>query len=1158
MRLRRLDLARFGRFTDNHIDFGDREEGRPDLHVVYGPNEAGKSTAFAAYLDLLFGIGLKSPYDFLHPSSTMRIGGVLETAGTLREVARIKARQNSLLDAQGQPILEAAILGELGGIDRAGYRAMFSLDDETLETGGNSILESKGDLGQLLFSASAGVAALSASLAALRSETDTFYKFKGRSGGLAELKGRLVAFKAERDALDTAASVYNQLVEARERATVLYEDTLAARGKTRARLDEIARRLSAIPRLLALRTLRERVEPLESLPEPPLGWAKDLPGLQREEIESAVRDRSLKDDIERFTRELDGLSEDAGSVAQNERVERLALWRARQLTADEDLPERRLRRNEADLEIAGLLARIDQTGTSDPRALLLGATTVGCLRELMESRSGIAARARSAADEAKEARRRLREATDKLRDAGAEASTDGGRSARMAVVAATVTAVRAENHPGRRKTAARVREAAREAMADGLRSLLPWRGDEDKLVGMTVPEAATLQGWNTALTELTKSRDRHAGDVERLTSEIHRLNAERTAVGGVAGLITDGEAVAVRADREQAWAAHRAKLDTESADAFDASLRRDDLITVGRFGQMSELARLRQVDQSLALATAELDRAEELRAAAASELDRPHQEIGASARAIAPALEGDLCQLEAWLDRRDTALELREALRAAEREWRAAEDDAKVVSDELKKALSTAAIPAEPDAELQTIIAVAQGALDRETELRGLQTAAADRKRDLAEREQAEKEANLADQAWTDDWAEACAACWIGEGRAAPTSAAVGEILAALANLGPALDKRDGLTDRISKMEADQLAFQSEAKGLATEMGISVADRSANDLALSIADAVREADAEAVRRTTVASELKTAQSARRALADAMEINGRRKAEMTALFAVESLAEVADALAATDKRREWRDQAAGAEREILEALRLMEIAEAETALDAANREALELEQAELNGRAEDEDTRCNELFLARSKAIDQVEAIGGDGRVAAIEERRRTVLLEVEEGAVRYLRLRMGTVAAEQALRAYRDRHRSSMMSLASDAFRTISRGAYTGLATQPEKDSEILIAIAASGGSKAATELSKGTRFQLYLALRVAGYHEFARSRAPVPFVADDIMETFDDFRAEEAFRLFADMAAVGQVIYLTHHQHLCEIVKKVCPAARLHRLDTI
>src|SRR3546814_13903195 len=85
--------------------------------------------------------------------------------------------------------------------------------------------------------------------------------------------------------------------------------------------------------------------------------------------------------------------------------------------------------------------------------------------------------------------------------------------------------------------------------------------------------------------------------------------------------------------------------------------------------------------------------------------------------------------------------------------------------------------------------------------------------------------------------------------------------------------------------------------------------------------------------------------------------------------------------------------------------------------------------------------------------------------------------------------------------------------------------------------------------------MSKGTRFQLYLALRVAGYFEFAKTRSPVPFLADDIMETFDDFRAEEAFRLFAQMAQVGQVVYFTHHQHLCEIVRTVCPSARIHAL---
>lgn len=132
-----------------------------------------------------------------------------------------------------------------------------------------------------------------------------------------------------------------------------------------------------------------------------------------------------------------------------------------------------------------------------------------------------------------------------------------------------------------------------------------------------------------------------------------------------------------------------------------------------------------------------------------------------------------------------------------------------------------------------------------------------------------------------------------------------------------------------------------------------------------------------------------------------------------------------------------------------------------------------------------------------------------------------------------------------------------MMKRASEAFRLISRGSYTELVTQPSDGSELLIAKGSDGGSKIASELSKGTRFQLYLALRVAGYHEFARAHPPGPFLADDIMETFDDSRAEEAFRLLSGMAATGQVVYFTHHRHLCEIAKAVEPTTIIHDLQS-
>src|SRR5208283_3821917 len=86
VRIARLDLTRYGRFSDHTIDFGAARAGASDFHIVYGLNEAGKSTAAAAILDLLFGIEKQSPYGApevrtnWHAYSAMRIGARLELA----------------------------------------------------------------------------------------------------------------------------------------------------------------------------------------------------------------------------------------------------------------------------------------------------------------------------------------------------------------------------------------------------------------------------------------------------------------------------------------------------------------------------------------------------------------------------------------------------------------------------------------------------------------------------------------------------------------------------------------------------------------------------------------------------------------------------------------------------------------------------------------------------------------------------------------------------------------------------------------------------------------------------------------------------------------------------------------------------------------------
>ena len=122
-----------------------------------------------------------------------------------------------------------------------------------------------------------------------------------------------------------------------------------------------------------------------------------------------------------------------------------------------------------------------------------------------------------------------------------------------------------------------------------------------------------------------------------------------------------------------------------------------------------------------------------------------------------------------------------------------------------------------------------------------------------------------------------------------------------------------------------------------------------------------------------------------------------------------------------------------------------------------------------------------------------------------------------------------------------------MMAATERAFAELTNGAYQKLLTQPEGASEILLAVDGSGTSKQVGDMSKGTRFQLYLALRAAAYEQMVGQGVQLPFFCDDIFETFDEDRTRAACRLMERIGQKGQAIYLTHHRHVVEIAKEVC-----------
>ena len=152
MRFSRLDLIRYGIFTDRPIDLpGPDGTGERDFHLIVGPNEAGKSTIRHAISDLLFGIEKRTRFDFLHGKTEMCLGALLENGDARIEFHRLKRNKQPLRGLDDTPLPDDALVPFTGNADRTSFEREFCLDHARLAAGGQSILNSKDDVGCMLF-----------------------------------------------------------------------------------------------------------------------------------------------------------------------------------------------------------------------------------------------------------------------------------------------------------------------------------------------------------------------------------------------------------------------------------------------------------------------------------------------------------------------------------------------------------------------------------------------------------------------------------------------------------------------------------------------------------------------------------------------------------------------------------------------------------------------------------------------------------------------------------------------------------------------------------------------------------------------------------------------------------------------------------------------
>lgn len=1155
MRLDRLDLVRYGKFTDRSLDFGTAKPGKPDFHLVYGPNEAGKSTLFSAYLDLLFGIEKSSAYGFLHSYGLMRVGGQLSIGSQQHEAYRLKRNQASLVAADDRPLPDALFASVLGGMDRNAYRTMFSLDDESIEKGGEDILKSEGELGAMLFSASSGLSDMATGLAALKLEADEFYRPSGRKHALSALKAEIETLANERKALDVAARDYGALVRERDAALHRHEAVTAARAEARAALAQLERSLSALPNLRRLRALRAELGAFDLGASPPAAWRTLLTELAREEAEIAVRAERNVTERERWSEERSALDEDDAVLAAEANIAALSgsTLEARFRTAAMDLSAREGERDGLVATIGAGLAALGLPPDADATAVLLPAGLAERLNALLSRHAALAERGEAAGREQTEAEKALgaivRPGTDSKEQTG-------GDEAVQAALGAALRAARSADLPARLRESRRQAMLAAQEAESALARLAPWKGDAAALAGMAAPAPEEMESLRKRHEVASEAIYRHREQVAALELEVASARATRDALQRATGAAGEEQAGRLRAAREAAWSAHLAALDTGSAAAFEKTMREDDHATEARLRNADRLSEIRVVERAVTEGAARLD----VLGVETARLQRVKAEVDADAATLAQQLglshAPSPAELTSWLAQRLTALERLESLDQRRGDVGLAEREAGALVARLAGFLPDGLAA---DTPLEELLLLAEDRLEALKAAGQERQAVAERliraKADVETRGKAAEDAATELAAWQAAWSREIAGSWFATDGAPDEPDRLAALLPALQALGRNIERQQELDHRIAAMRRDQHDYAAHAERLAVRLSERF---DANDPLSTVAGLARRlAQAKAIRerRETIDDALARLVGEEGALEERQAILVSRQSEVFAFLGCDTLAEAEIQLEAYRKRDEVLGRVEDAARTLLQQMRTETVEEAEALLSAVDDDQLAGEKADLALQLDALDREVQEQHLVRARAEEALDRIAGSDEAAALEERRRTVLIDLAEKSRRYLATRAGIMAAEQALRLYRERHRSAMMERASRTFRDITGGEYAGLSTVLEKDSEFLVVNAAAGGSKLARDLSKGTRFQLYLALRVAGYHEIAASREIVPFIADDIMETFDDRRSLNALRVMGEMARGGQVIYLTHHQHLRDLAREACPDVTLHEL---
>lgn len=1145
MRVRQLSLDRFGQFAGKVFDFGDA--GRDsDFHVIYGSNETGKTTTMEGFLRLLFGFDHQEDYDFRHQRKNLKISGVLDIDGEEKTFVRLPTRVGNLLDESGTPVPDTAILAHLGGLKMSSYRNLLCLDDRTIEEGGDAIAKAKGDIGRLLFSAAAGIADLTSVLNVAQDKITDLHLKGGSKSHMAKLKREKSEVESQINEADVTIDDWRKLKAAAKLAGDKESEARIARDALLDRKAETEAQRRALPNLEERDHILGQISKFADYPERLDISSSDLVALSKEHGRADAEKERLVKEIDEAEMERGGIELNEGLLALSKKIKSLDNSYSRAWTAFQDLPTRKGTLQKVEGDMARIAAELSATGGTESVFLVKPLATIVALEKCWKAVDSAKADYRLEEREVSDLRERVDKAQAKVDESSSE--SDGPPSG---------------NPPGKRVgdllrryevellvssvSAARTAiEGAQSRFHEALGKLCVGNKTFDSLPNCSV-SLASVEVLANRYEALTNAIDNANRELAKHSEDASASNAKIISLKVRAGRNEIDDLDLARVTRDHLWDGYQQAPTPEGANKLTDAIMHADEVSDSCFANARELAQLKDAMFENTDATAR----EKSKRKQLEKLKKDLSKIETRVKKVTKALKLSISEpaaLLSWMNLYDVAAKAQRDLSRVEAQHKKTLNKAEKLLEALQPLIHL------EDPNFEEAVSAARRLSERERKLQEKATSAKDQlsvlKDDLKRREvklrKLYKYADDASNRWNKMVADSFSDVLDSE--------TLGNSLSLLHELREHDGRRRHTEQQIIAMERDWNDFSKKIKGLADAHGIDKMDPiEAFDL---LANVARKATSDFENHSRLDKEI---EDCRQKLKDAehllAEIDKQRE-QFSAYFPKEAKTKTLEDLLGTVGEAEAiireREKIDNLERRICSDLSVQNIEDARNQLDGKTVAGLD---AKIDKIKIDLVQADDELSLASKESgacKERLMGLIGDGEVALLDERKTTIELEIEETAEEYLRRFYGFSLAEEALRRYRDKHRSEMMYATERAFKELTNGAYTRLATESggKNESEVLKAADSDGTFKSVEDLSKGTRFQLYLALRAAAYEEMSGRSISLPFFCDDVFETFDDERTKAACRLMERIGRHGQAIYLTHHHHVVEIAREVCKTA--------